>query len=272
MDKGGKPGRSGRFAAQIAAMLIVTAVILTLLAQAAQATTLEKLSLEQLAERATTIVLARTTSTVSEVARPGGSGSSGFLQTRANAQVLRVLKGSPGATVSVTVPGGRMAGITAAVDGMPEFASGETSLLFLDEKQRVIGGTQGKLAVVDGIVESLRRPLASVEAQIAGSSGQTRTPEVSGSGPSSSSDLSAEHSIRTLPRSVVDSSMAAEAQAILPLTFTDGFETGISAWTRYGSPTWDRETYRRLPDPTPRIALAASTRRPLRTRPTSTPG
>lgn len=88
--------------------------------------------------------------------------------------VDEVLKGTPGETVTVTVPGGEADGIGQWVSGAPMFTADETAVVFLKkqpkarfaqaepgtdpaeiESYEISGGAYGKLAVADGRVGSL---------------------------------------------------------------------------------------------------------------------
>ncbi len=219
--------------------LLLMVVIVAFLATPVHATTLEKLSLDQLAQRASVIVVARTTQTsVESLTADGLTGS--YLQTRVGAQVLEVLKGSPAATLSITVPGGQTRGISALVDGMPAFTPGETSLLFLDKKHRVIGGFQGKLSIIEGMVERLGQPLGQVKGRIAKAVGQRAT-AMKGTTASSFPSI---HEKRTLPQPLPNQAAQALPEGFLPLSFVDGFESGTGAWTKEGSPTWAQDSYR----------------------------
>jgi hypothetical protein len=62
-------------------------------------------------------------------------------------------KGTPEATVRVVVPGGRLPGIAARVDGAPTFAPGEDVVVFLARGEKVWhvnGLALGKFRVVGG--------------------------------------------------------------------------------------------------------------------------
>ncbi len=167
-------------------MVVILAVIAAVfLAAPANATTLEKLTIDQLAQRAAAIVVAETSSVSGELVTLGdGPAARSYPQTRVSARVVKVLKGDVGRTVSATVLGGTVNGITALVEGMPTFTPGETSLLFLDDQGRVIGGCQGKLLVVAGMVPDLGQSLLLTEYDIATGLGQASPAgEVSRPGP-----------------------------------------------------------------------------------------
>ncbi len=155
-----------------AAVLLILFVCLTssaffLISSAAEATVLESLTLEQLAQRATSVVVAQVVETPPRVALAGAAGTSAtMVQTYFDLRVLDVIKGSAPAGITVPVMGGQMGEYRVEVDGMPEFTAGQTCMLFLDAQDRVIGGMQGKLDVTGGMVPGLSQSLTSVRASI----------------------------------------------------------------------------------------------------------
>jgi hypothetical protein len=229
-----------RMAGLAAVAMVFAACLMLWSAHPVQATTLERMSLEQLAERATTIVLAKTLGASAEMQALAGQTGSGFLQTRANNQVLKVLKGAAGQNLSATALGGTLGSLSAPVDGMPTFTAGETCLLFLDRKGRVIGGYQGKLTVADGMVTELKLSLDIVEARILKATGQDARPAKS---EVRSSGLVARPISLTLEQTAAQQP-SASVQPLAASNFLDGFESGITSWTRSGTPTWVRTSYR----------------------------
>jgi putative cell wall-binding protein len=156
----------------VAAVVLLLLVCLAssvffLMSSAAEATVLESLTLEQLAQRATSVVVAEVVEAPPRVALVGQAGTSaGMPQTYFDLQVIDVVKGTAPAGITVSVLGGELGDYRVEVDGMPVFTPGETCLLFLDAQGRVIGGTQGKLDVTDGMVQGLSQSLTSVRARI----------------------------------------------------------------------------------------------------------
>ncbi|MBN1632333.1 MAG: IPT/TIG domain-containing protein, partial [Thermoleophilia bacterium] len=140
----------------------------------AQATVLEPLTLEQLCQRATTIVMVESTDSTTRLGRLGGDGSALMPQTLVGFDVLEIVKepvyggavrpllGGPApaalshAELVVPTWGGTVGDLTVEAEGMPRFSRGETCILFLDAENRIIGGPQGKLVVRDGLVTGLR--------------------------------------------------------------------------------------------------------------------
>jgi putative cell wall-binding protein len=208
------------------AAVTVAASLLVATAPAAQATVLEPLTLEQLTQRASTIVIAKTAQTVTRLGRLGAAGTATAAleapQTLVGLEVVDVLKGSvqagpaaagaagaaADATTAVPVPaladpsidlivpvwGGTVGDRTLEVDGMPAFSPGETCIVFLDGSGRVIGGMQGKLNVSDGVVTGTdavgvsAEPLASVRARIAAAATDGALSAESALDPTASSD------------------------------------------------------------------------------------
>ena len=106
----------------------VFAVLLLVVASAAfpmRATTLQRMSLEQLAQAAGTIVRARC---VSASAR----WENGAIWTFSEFDVAERFKGNPPARIQVRSPGGRVGHIVTRVEEAPEFRPGDDAVLFLE--------------------------------------------------------------------------------------------------------------------------------------------
>jgi hypothetical protein len=105
-----------------------------------RATTLEKLSVEQMAQRATAIVRGRV-----EVCSAAFRGPS--IHTTCTVRVTERWKGETGATASVSIPGGSVQGLTQSVSGAPNLTQGQEYVLFLWTGQKgithLIGLSQG---------------------------------------------------------------------------------------------------------------------------------
>ncbi len=158
-----------RFVAAVLLLLLfsLASMVFFLMPSVAKATVLETLTIEQLAQRASTVVVAEVVEAPYRVVLVGPVGSSSAMpQTYFDLQVIDVLKGSAHADITVPVLGGEIGDYRVEVDGMPVFTPGETCLLFLDAQGRVIGGMQGKLDVTGGMVKALSQSLTSVRASI----------------------------------------------------------------------------------------------------------
>ncbi len=117
----------------------------------AQASVLVRMSDDQLAHSAATIVAGQVTDMQAREASWGGPGGApGNIETVVQLRVIKALKGaseSPGDMMTVVVPGGTVGDLTLVVDSAPVFRVGETAMLYLDDLGRVIGGHQGKRAL-----------------------------------------------------------------------------------------------------------------------------
>lgn len=129
-----------------------------------------RMSVEQMAQAASSVVVVHVGSAHAErVAAPAVER----IKTHVGLTVEGSLKGShrAGDTFGIDVPGGRVGNARLVVLEQPTFAPGENALVFLDAEGRVIGGLQGKLDVVNGQVPSLRAPLGVVEQRVVGGRG-----------------------------------------------------------------------------------------------------
>jgi hypothetical protein len=104
------------------------------------AATLEKLSLDELISKASSIVHAR-------VSGSSAAYRGSVIYTVYQIQVVDRLKGSAQSTVQVLVPGGTVAGVRQSVSGAPRLAQGSQYLLFLwtapSGATYIMGLTQG---------------------------------------------------------------------------------------------------------------------------------
>jgi hypothetical protein len=118
----------------------IAATSMLLLASLAHAATLEKLSIEEMAQKATRIVRGRVT---------GCSGQAQGLSvyTHCVVSVTETWKGQAASTAKFVVPGGTAAGLTQIFTGTPKFAAGEEYVLFLWTGRsgitQIIGLSQG---------------------------------------------------------------------------------------------------------------------------------
>ncbi|MCL6611608.1 MAG: IPT/TIG domain-containing protein, partial [Peptococcaceae bacterium] len=81
------------------------------------------------------------------------------IQTTVNILIEENLKNSMGSsTISITIPGGEVNGITQRVTDIPSFSANERVVIFLEQKGSgklgVYGGSQGKLTIMDGKIGS----------------------------------------------------------------------------------------------------------------------
>lgn len=101
------------------------ALVAALLAGAAAATTLKRMNLDELAAAAS--VVARVKAISSEA-----RWENGHIYTFTKFEVVETLKGSAPRQVTVRTLGGRANGKTMRVEGVPQFAPGEETYLFLE--------------------------------------------------------------------------------------------------------------------------------------------
>ena len=106
----------------------------------ASAATLERLSLEQMTGKSTSIVRGKVTGS-------WAAFSGATIYTHYQVQVTERFKGANGAIVEVVAPGGVANGLRQVFSGVPELKAGEEYVLFLWTGQnnltQVIGLTQG---------------------------------------------------------------------------------------------------------------------------------
>ena len=191
----------------------------------ARAATVIPMSLEQLGANSQTIVLAETLSTECRFAGADNDwgGGKGTIETVVRLKVLEAAKGSPGDYLTVVVPGGTVGDLTFSLDCAPTFSVGETAILFLDDSGQVVGGSQGKMNVVNGEVLSLKKPVMEVLGETA---------------PDARATMTSSSAARKAPVNFASDSQAPVAAPVMEnLTlFSEGFETGMGNWSRDRQP------------------------------------
>ena len=220
----------------LATVCVFIAIVLALAWPApARATMLEKMTIEQMSQRATTIVEGTVLST--EVGR-----WSGVVRTAVTLEVRDSLKGSASAVQTVYVPGGVLPdGTRVVVDGMASFSPGQSCYVFVDGRGWVMGGFQGKLSVENGSVTGTGETVASMSRRVEAA--------LDRAGPEAASNTL---SAPTPAAQVVSRPPRASASPLaLPLTglastlLTDGFESGsLDGWSITDPSTWGVTTYR----------------------------
>ena len=115
------------------------------------AATLEKLSIEQMTQKATLIVRGR-------VSTCSGEAQGSMIYTRCQVQVIESWKGSAPALVSFSVPGGTYQGLVQTFTGTPRINVSQEYVLFLwtgkSGRTQVIGLSQGVFDIVTGTSSS----------------------------------------------------------------------------------------------------------------------
>ncbi|MEI6725913.1 MAG: IPT/TIG domain-containing protein [Actinomycetes bacterium] len=144
---GALPAHTMRLRLTAALGCLLVAVVMAIAGPApARATILERLSIEQLSRRATTVAEGTVISTDVEQTPAG-------VRTAVRLRVRDSLKGMPSALKTVYVPGGRLPdGTQVVVDAMAAFRPGDACYVFVDARGWVMGGFQGKLDVAAGRV------------------------------------------------------------------------------------------------------------------------
>ncbi|MCE5272097.1 hypothetical protein LLH00_12545 [bacterium] len=131
------------------AVLLAALLGLTIVAAPARATVLRYVPFEEQVDSASVIVVA-----VTETSRSYWNASHSLIFTDVAFRVEQAVKGEPGASLRVTLPGGIVDRVGQEVDGSPQFASGARYVLFLeptgDGGFRVLGFSQGSYNVAKG--------------------------------------------------------------------------------------------------------------------------
>ena len=124
------------------------ALALALVATSAGATTIIPMSVEELAQKAESIVEARALDSRSE-----WNPQHTLIYTYTRFAISRTLKGLAAHTITVKQLGGSAGGYTQRISGVPQFQAGEEALLFLrssvasDGTQVIVGLMQGHFNV-----------------------------------------------------------------------------------------------------------------------------
>ncbi len=128
---------------------VVALLAVTALSETAQASTILKQAVEELARKSAVIARGRVVR-----AQSRWSGDGMRIITDVELAVSETLKGSPGARVRVTQPGGRVGDIAQTVSGLAAFSEGEEVLVFLGDprggRYLVEGAVQGKYRIDRG--------------------------------------------------------------------------------------------------------------------------
>jgi hypothetical protein len=125
------------------------------------------LSLDQLADRAATIVVSTVTSRRSEWENYGASK---LIITKVTMAVEQTLKGSPPRTLVVEVIGGTIGEQTLHVSHVPEFKVGDRDVLFLNgalhAASPLVGSDQGRFRVMNESATGIARVLTTAFAPL----------------------------------------------------------------------------------------------------------
>jgi hypothetical protein len=159
--------RAGKATASILSLILALALLAALLLPvgAANAAVILK-SVEEMARGSASVVVARVVTVTSRELPLDGTTGNHVIVSDAQLVVENRLAGSGSATLTVTVPGGTIDGLSMAVSEAPRFAVGDRCVLFLDGAGRVVADRQGKLDVEGDWVPGVSQSLATVEARI----------------------------------------------------------------------------------------------------------
>ena len=134
-------------------ILLLSLLPTHLLLPVARATTLARLSLEQLAAGSDAVARVR-------CARVESRWENGSIWTVATVEVAETLKGNLPGEITVRLPGGHVGHLTATVDGVPKFKSGDDAIVFL---QRSSAGGFTVAGWVEGTFRISRDPRTGSE-------------------------------------------------------------------------------------------------------------
>ena len=136
----------------------VFAAVLLTISIPCLATTVERLSLDEMVRKAQSIVHGRV-----RAAHPHWSADGKLILTTYTIDVDETLKGRAGKSIELTTIGGRIGDLTVFAAGMPSFAVGEESIVFIEKEgpvSSIVGLNQGKFAVKNGEVANTVSDLA----------------------------------------------------------------------------------------------------------------
>ncbi len=128
----------------------VFVIVILIVAGPVHATSVQRLSLDDLVTKASTIVEADIVASRT-YRTPDGK----LILTSYTAAVQENLKGSAVSSITVTTVGGRIGNTVLHVSGMPVFQPGDKAILFLEKSgaySTVVGLNQGKFSISNGEV------------------------------------------------------------------------------------------------------------------------
>lgn len=125
-------------------------------------------SIQQLTASAATIVVGQVESALSyrDLSPTGSADYDGSIYTDVTLRVCRVLKGSPGAELRFTIPGGTVGLETISSPDAPQFVPGCTYMVFLNASGQVVDWRTGQPAVAGGRIPALGLTLDQAGARI----------------------------------------------------------------------------------------------------------
>ena len=135
--------------------LLLSILMLAYGAVALPAATLERLSLDDLIGKSTTIVRGKILNSYTAASGP-------VIYTHYRIQTSEILKGTPNGTVEIQLPGGTAGNLRQTFAGVPQFKAGDEYVFFLwtgkSGSTQVLGLTQGLFSIASG---SAKDPLTT---------------------------------------------------------------------------------------------------------------
>jgi hypothetical protein len=132
--------------------LVISAFLVLAFWDSVHATTVRRLSFDDLVTKAEVIVSGQVIDS-----RTYRTSDGKLILTSYTVQVGEAIKGKTPATVTVTTVGGKLGNTVLRVSGMPQFQTGENTVLFLERTgayTTVVGLNQGKFNISNGEVSN----------------------------------------------------------------------------------------------------------------------
>jgi hypothetical protein len=132
--------------------LVLGLMLIFLSADLARATTVERLSLESLVKKASSIVQGKV-----DRSKTFWSADRKVILTTYTIIVDETIKGTPARAIELTTIGGTMGDVTLHVAGMPTFQQGENAVVFVEKSgnfSTVVGLAQGHFVVENAAVSN----------------------------------------------------------------------------------------------------------------------
>ena len=129
----------------------VVSILLILISTHAQATLVQRLTLDEMIQKAQTIVQGRVRSVNTH-----WSDNGKLILTSYTIDVEDAIKGQPGKTMEITLVGGKIGNLILYAAGMPAFDAGDQTVLFVEKSgagiSTIVGLSQGKFDIRNGEV------------------------------------------------------------------------------------------------------------------------
>ncbi len=151
------------------ALMLLAAVAVTLLATGSASALVMRMSAAQLTDAAATVVVAKAVTTDSHWTNPAGASyaAKGTIVTDVKLAVYDSLKGEAQASMTITVPGGRVGVASMPVEDAPRFVVGQMYVVFLGASGQVIAWREGQPQIVGDQVPALNTSLSALKSSVA---------------------------------------------------------------------------------------------------------